>query len=99
MVADCQVVLQPEGGQHHSVSDGEGQSQFLPRVLLDVWANGWLHVPSARTTPSRPRGDVGRYTATWGHGRRGVARDRGMLVVHGVLQGQTQSHTTVQGQA
>ena len=71
MVAHCEVVLEPEGWQHHSVTYGERQSKFVDLFLylrLDVHRGLYVRHVGHRS-PRR-------------HGGRGVARDGRVRVVH-----------------
>ena len=95
VIADGQVVLQPERRQHHAVADGEGEPQLVlvpwlhgpasPHLRLEVLqvADVWLDV-----RPHRPGWHIWGYGGSWCDGRRGVGRQRRMRVigVHLVLE-------------
>lgn len=85
MIADSQVVLQSERLQHHSIPDWECQ----PQLFVGVRRRGrkcchiWFHVGWKRGFHILVWRQVRRNTASWGHGGRGVSRDRGVGVVTG----------------
>ena len=71
VVANSEVVLKPERWQHHAITYGKRESQFIDLLLhLRLHVDGGFHV-----------GHVGHGRAGR-HGRRGVARNRGVGVVH-----------------
>ena len=71
VVANSEVVLEPERWQHHTIAYGKRESQFVDLLLhLRLHVDGRLHV-----------GHVG-HGGTGRHGGRGVAGDRGVGVVH-----------------